>query len=153
MACHNGSVNIGRRLKNCSGPAGVVGVDADRGQFLRTFNREGAHADGIHQLEDGGIGAGAERECQDRDDREGRVLAQQPEAVAEVLPDGFNEAQGVHVVDLLADLRGVAEPPVRRHGGGLWRHAARDVVVDFVSEMGLELAGTLIVPAAAAEEP
>ena len=45
--------------------------------------------------------------------------AQQPQSVAEVLRDGFDEAQRIHVVDFLADQRGVAELAVRGMRGRL----------------------------------
>jgi hypothetical protein len=34
------------------------------------LDRQRAHPDGVHQLEDRGVGAGPERERQDGDDRE-----------------------------------------------------------------------------------
>jgi hypothetical protein len=57
------------------------------------IHRQGAQTDGVHELKDGGIGAGAERQRQDGDRRERGVPAQQPRAVPQILPERLDEAQ------------------------------------------------------------
>ena len=81
-ACHELSGAAVRRLD-----------DADFDQLLGTLDRQRAQADRVDELEDRGVGAGAERQRQDRDDGERRVAAQQARAVAEVLPERLEEAR------------------------------------------------------------
>jgi hypothetical protein len=42
----------------------------------------------IHNAEDGGVGANAQRECDDDRDRESRMFEQHPQAVANVPEEG-----------------------------------------------------------------
>jgi hypothetical protein len=120
--------------------------------LLRAVDRQRAQPHGVHELEDGRVGARAEREGEDGDGREGRIAAQQPRAVAQVLPEGFEEADRVHRVDLFADEGGVSEPAVGGGAGDVGAHPAGKVVVDFLREVRRQLARALVVPVAAAEE-
>jgi hypothetical protein len=125
--------------------------DADFHQLFRMFDGQRAEADRVNQLEDGGVGAGPKRQRHDRDDREGAVAAQQPRAVAQVLPQTF-KAEGVHGVDLFADEGGVAEFAMRGGARPIRRHAARDVVGGLFVEVRGQLAGALVVPLAPPKE-
>ena len=80
------------------------------------------------------------------------VFAQQPRAVTQVVPERFNETERVHVVDLLADARRVAEFAIRGTTRTVWRHAACDVVGNFFGQIGFELPRALLVPETAPEE-
>ena len=130
----------------------AVGLDGDLDELVRVDDRQRAQAHGVDELEDRGVRACAQRQCQDRDDRKGRVAAEQPRAVAQIPPSGFEKRNRVHVVYLFSDERGVAELAARRVPRVGWRHPACDVVVDFLLEIGLQLAGALIVPVPAPEK-
>jgi len=54
---------------------------------LGVLDRNSAEADGIDELEDGGIGTDAEGEGKDRDDGEAGTKAKKSESVAKVLPE------------------------------------------------------------------
>ena len=62
---------------------------------------------------------GAQRERQDGDDREGRVEPQEARAVPQILPDGLEQPDRVHLVDLLADPGGIPELSIRRRPRGV----------------------------------
>ncbi len=61
--------------------------DADGPQLLGIFDRDGAKANGINKLKDGGVGADAEGEGQDGDDGEAGAQAKKPKSVAKVAPE------------------------------------------------------------------
>ena len=104
------------------------------------------------QLKDRRVRAGAESEREDRHGGERRIAHEQPEAVAQVLPDGLDEAKGIHFVYVLADLRHVPELAMGRKGRLPGGHAARDVVVDFMRQVVLQFLRALGIPVAATEE-
>jgi hypothetical protein len=134
-----GSVKLARRLRNR--PVRPLPLDG-----------QGSHPDRVHQLEDRGVGAGAEREREDGDDREGRVLQQDAHAIPKVLPCAVDEPERIHVVDVLTDVGPVAEPQMGLSPRFVCRHAAGDVVVDLVGQVVLQLPGAFLVPARTAEE-
>jgi hypothetical protein len=82
----------------------------------RLFHRQGADAHRVEQLKDGGVGADAERQRQDRHDRERRVHPEQPCAVLEVAPRAVEKADGVHLQ--VSSQTGVGFRSVRR---AAWR--------------------------------
>jgi hypothetical protein len=75
------------RAQKRAGTAAVVRRNPDFDDFLRAMQRQRAQPDDVKQLEDRGVGADAERQRQQRDDREPRTLAQHARAVANVLPE------------------------------------------------------------------
>src|SRR6185295_11104126 len=97
-------------------------------------------------------GADAERQRQDRDDRKRRIQPQQPRAVLQIAPCAVEKADGVHLIDLLANEGGVTELAAGRGARRVRAHAAGDVLVGFDREVRLELARAFIVPTAAAKE-
>ena len=128
-------------------------VDPDRHKLVRLLHGKRAEAERVHELENRRVGAGAERQGHYHNEREWRVLSQDPHAVAEVLPDRVQERNRVHLVDLLADPHRVPQLPLCRTAGFVRSHAAGDVVVDFVSEIILQLFRAFFIPLRAAEEP
>ena len=68
---------------------GEFAVEPNEAVCIR--ERERAEDDGIDDAEDGGVGADAERECQDRDDGKGRIFAESAEGVAEILGEVVEE--------------------------------------------------------------
>src|SRR4029434_5723477 len=107
---------------------------------------------GVEQLEDRGVGADAERERQDGDDREAGGQAQQPQAVPQIAPYAVDKADGIHLIDLLSDQRRIPQLALRRRARGGRRHAARDVLVGLHHQMRLELASALVVPSSSAKK-
>src|SRR5205085_12642069 len=124
------------RIGEARAPAGeIAGAAADRirdadfDELLGVFHRQRADAYRVEQLKDRGVGADAERERQNGHDGETRIETQQPRAVLEIAPRAVDELDGVHLIDLLTDQRGVAQLAARRIARVGRAHAARDVLV------------------------
>src|SRR5437762_9769508 len=66
-------------------PPLTVLVDPDRDQFVWLLYWKRAETERVDELENRRVGAGAERQSQNRHEREGRVLSKGPHAVAEVV--------------------------------------------------------------------
>src|SRR5207249_1063797 len=94
-------------------PPLVVLVDRDRRKLLWLLHRKRAEAERVHELENRRVGAGAERQDEDRHERERRVLSKESHSVPEVLPQRVQPAQRVHLVNLLANRQRVPELPSR----------------------------------------
>ena len=60
-------------------------ADFDDGELLGMLDGDGAQADGVEELEDGGVGSNAEGERKNRDQGEAGIEKQEAEAVAGVL--------------------------------------------------------------------
>jgi hypothetical protein len=127
-------------------------VDPDRHKLVRPLHGKRAEAKRVHKLENRRVGAGTERQRENRHERECRVPSQEPYAVAEVLPERVEQRHRVHLVNFLADPRGVPQLPPRRMPGYVRRHAAGDVVVEFAGEVILQLVRALVIPLRSAEE-
>src|SRR5437773_10344814 len=81
-------------------PSLAVPVDPDRHELVGLLDWKRAEPERVDELENRRVGAGAERQGQDRHERECRVSAKDPHAVAEVLPDRVQERTRVHVTSL-----------------------------------------------------
>src|SRR4029079_5366522 len=106
----------------------------------------------VDARETGGRRPDAESEQRRRGRGGAPAPAQLPPRVAQVEPGRLDQGDRVEVVDLFADARRV---PQLAMGGAtrlLRRHPAREVVVDLLREVGLQLARALVVPSAALEE-
>jgi hypothetical protein len=143
---------VGTAAGELAGAAVLRLLDPDLGQLRRIAHRERAQAHRVEELEDGRVGADAEREREDRHDREARIEAEEARAMLEVAPSAIEPADGVHLIDLLTHQGRVAQLApgcVARLDGA---HAAREVVVGLDGQMRVELARPLIVPAGAAKK-
>src|SRR5437773_2858941 len=56
-------------------------------QLLRVLDRNGAQADGVNELEDGGVGADSESEGQDGDEGEAGTETKKPQSMPKVAPE------------------------------------------------------------------
>ena len=63
----HGKGELGILARKLPGTPMTVG-NADSAQLLGILDRNGAEANGVNKLEDGGVGADAKRESKDRDD-------------------------------------------------------------------------------------
>ena len=54
---------------------------------MRILDGNGAQADGVNELEDGGIGADSESKGEDSDEGEARTEAKKPQSMAKVAPE------------------------------------------------------------------
>src|ERR1700741_5328642 len=106
----------------------------------------------MNHRENRSVCADTEGEREHGDGGEASVLAQHSRAAAKILPEGLDKAEAVHAVDLLSDLRGVAELPVCGVARFFRRHAAGDVFVGFDFEIGVEFALAFLVPVVAAKK-
>ena len=77
-------------------PSLAVSVDPDRHELVGLLDWKRAETERVDELENRRVGAGAERQGQDRHERECRVPSKDPHAVAEVLPDRVQERNRVH---------------------------------------------------------
>ncbi len=112
-------------------------------QFLGVGHGQCSQAHRVEQVEDGGVGADAEREAQNRYGEEARFETKEAKGVAQILPERFEKTDGVPAVGSLLSCGNIAEFAARREGGFPRMHAARDIVVDFVLEMGLDFEGEI----------
>jgi hypothetical protein len=132
---------VGAAAAEVAAAAMLIRADFYFDQFPRVRHWQGAQAHRVEQVEDSGVSPNAEREAQNRDAEEARFEPDQTKGVAQVLSERFQKADGVHTVGNLLGGGDIAEFAVRCPGGLLWMHAAGDVVVDFVQEMGLDFEG------------
>ena len=107
IAPERGGEDAARQAK--SDASFAVLIDPERHELLRRGDRQRLEAQRVHQLEDGRVGARAQGEREDRDERECGILTQQARAEAKVLPRRFEERQRSHVVQILANARRVSE--------------------------------------------
>lgn len=95
----------------------------------------GTHEHAVEDGEDAGIDADAEGEGEDGGGGKEGTAAQEAEAVADVLEQGFKPVPGAAFAKFLADHGGVAEGLRGGAAGGLGRHAAGEVVAEFHFEV------------------
>jgi hypothetical protein len=82
-------------------PAAAGDRGADFDQSIGTLHAKLAQEQRVHETEDGGVRADAERERQHRREREDRVAPQQPRAIPHILNDRFHERTGARVANVL----------------------------------------------------
>src|SRR5258708_25972114 len=67
--------------------APVAVCDSNRPQLLRALDGNGAQADGVNELEDGGVGADSERKSEDGDEGKAGTEAKKPQSMAKIAPE------------------------------------------------------------------
>src|SRR5438552_11157808 len=85
--------NRAARIPPAHPPLAVL-VDSDGHELVWLLYWKRAETERVDELENRRVGAGAERQGQDRHEREGRVLAKGPHAVAEVGEHGVRGVRG-----------------------------------------------------------
>jgi len=128
------------------------GIDeTDLRELGRMGHRQRAQADRVDHLEDGGVGADAERERQDGDRGEPRIPAEEPQAVAQILRQPLEPHAAPHLARDLLDRGDVADLAPR----GGFRLRARLAAVHAIADRHLEvrpdLFAELVVPIAPPE--
>jgi hypothetical protein len=93
----------------------------------------------IDDAEDDRLGANAEGESKDGDERETAVFAKIAEGVAEIAEEDFQVSLPAGVVDLFFDAFDAAEPKPRTTAGFFWTEACGYVVGNLAFEVELEL--------------
>ena len=108
--------------------------------------------DRIHHAEDGGVRADAQRQSQNHDQRKTGESPDAPQTVAQILRDTFKrwEAPGIHGAFL--DPGEVADVAARRRAGLIGGQAARDVLLDFKFQVGIDLGAEVAGQAVAVSE-
>ena len=96
----------------------VLGVPVQDHQRLRVGHRQRAQQDRVHEAVDGGVGSDAEREGQDGEDTESLAARHRAQRVAQVGSEGVEPGDDPDFPGELAGPHGVAELPLRAHGGG-----------------------------------
>jgi hypothetical protein len=129
----------------------VVDLDTRRGmleahELLRVRVRQRFDQHAIDHGEDGCVCAKAQRQRQHDGERECRIPAHPAQGVSEIAPQRVEQANGVHLVDLLANANGVPELAMRGAPCFTRRHPAAGVFFGFDVEVGLQLFGSLAIP-------
>ncbi len=108
----------------------IAAGDAQLRQLLRILDGQAAQPHRIEQLEDGGVGADAERQREDRHRGEGAALRESAHCVARIAKEAVETDGRVLGVDSLAALRwdcrsaaALRGPPLR--GSCPWRGCRR----------------------------
>ena len=102
--------------------------NANLDELFGVWNRQAAQPYGIEQLKQRRVGADAQRQRQDRDQRESRISHEQACAVAKVLDPAVEPHPPPHLSRGFLDQRDVAKLAPRRVGGGIRRLPALDAV-------------------------
>src|SRR5437879_6258367 len=82
----HGKGELGILARKLAGTPMTVG-NADGTQLLGILDGNGAEANGVDELEDGGVGADAKRESKDRDDGKAGTKAKTTKGMAKALPE------------------------------------------------------------------
>lgn len=99
-------------------------------EFVGRRDRQRLEQQFVHDAEQGGVHADADRQRQDGGEREPGIAAQLSRGVAQVLDGVAEPGQRIHVTRALASARHAAELAVRLAPGLLRRHARADVFLD-----------------------
>src|ERR1700674_1449553 len=105
-----------------------------------------AHQNCIGDAKDSGVRCYAESEYGHGKCRKSRALAQNARGIFQILPSGFEKADAVHAIDLLADESWIAQLSPRRVARLFRRHAPCDVLVCFDLQIRFELTRLLFIP-------
>jgi hypothetical protein len=117
----------------------------DQDEFAGAHDWQRSQHHLIEQREDRRIGADPERHREHRNRREARIAAQQTAAIHHVLPQALEHHQAVVFVLLLPDARDVAKLAHRYRSRLLRSSAGRDLILDLVFQIRVELAGEISV--------
>ena len=112
----------------------------------RVAHGKRAQQQGVEQAENGGVGADAESQRENRDGGEGGRATHRSQAVADVLPEPVERIPAPHFAGELLDVGAVAELAADGAFGGLGRLAAFDAVARRHGEMRLDLFVEVLVP-------
>ena len=121
-------------------------------QTARVAHRQRAQDEAVKDREQRGIGADAQRQSRDRDERENRVLAQATNRDSDVLPQLIDGARDPHVAHVLDGKRHVAYGPLARPRRGVGREAVTLERVLTMSAVRLYLVTKIGVVTRATEE-
>ena len=114
--------------------------------------RERAQHDGVHDREDRGVGANAERQGEDRHCREPGVARQAAAGVGDILPQLVDEAEAKRVPAAILDVGDAAERADRRRTRIVGGEACGEVLLDLSIEVELQLGVELVFDARACEQ-
>src|SRR5579864_3917440 len=118
-----------------SGFRSLVRLPLKDDQTLRIRDWQGAKSDSIDQAEDCRIGANAQRQRGDRDNRKSRRFAQHAPAIAEVLKQRFKETATVDFPQGFTSLLDASKGDQRPAASFLGRHACGHVQFDLALQM------------------
>ena len=121
-------------------------------ELPRMAHGQRAQPQGLDQLEDGGVGAGAEREREQRDGGEARRSTQHAPRVAQVAPGVGDERDAPGIARLIHPLREAPETAERRRARLVGAHPRGQVFVDQPVDVERILLLHLLFNGAAAEQ-
>jgi hypothetical protein len=119
---------------------------------LRLGEREWAKENAVDKAKDGGVGADAEGQGENRDESEGRIFAEHAGAVAKILEKSFEPREGARVTGRFQGLLGATELDESAATGFRGGHAGLEIVGDGFVEVGRDLGGEIDVELVSAEE-
>jgi len=112
--------------------------------------RQWPHQHTVNNTKDRGIGADAERERQNGDNREPGVPEQDSRAISSVLEQRFDEASASHISTLLFELFDATESTQCLETGLGVSHASRDIIlslhVDVKTQFFVQVTLRLVFP-------
>ena len=118
----------------------VAGPHRDRNELFRVAHRQRAQQHRVHETEDRGVRADAQREREYGDDREGRTPPQRANRIADIRECAVEPGEKVNVACPLF-LRGrIARLPVRSRLRVALAHAGRDEFIAALRDMMGEFA-------------
>ncbi len=118
---------------------------AEETQLLRVAHRQGAKHQRVDEAEDGGVGADAESQRQDRDDRESRLPRKHPRAVADIADAVGQPGPDPDIAGLVERQRLAAERATRRERRLRGRPAAVFQLTLLQDAMEFHLFGEVVV--------
>ena len=103
--------------------------DPEFHQLLRILDRKRAQHHGIEKAEDGGVGADAEGQRDERDNRDGRGAQHRAQSVTGILQKCFQPTPAPCHMALLLDAGNVAESLLRRPASRFGINAGGDLLL------------------------
>ena len=131
----------------------VAPLDGDLNELLRLGERERPQPHRVQDLKHRRVGAGSQRQRENRHGRESRSLAEHTCAVRQVRPHALEDAEREEVVTLFLHAREVSELPVGRGLGIPWGQPRRPVTRGELVDMKLELLTDLLVVSSTEQRP
>ena len=141
-------LSIASRVTAGSALAGEPHFD----ELLRRLHRKCPKADGVDQLEDGGVGADAEGQRENRRQREPGLLGQLADGHPQIAQDVLDHRDAPLVAHLLFPLLDATDRSKSRGASLLIGHPSGDVLFDLPIDVERQLVVELPIERAAADE-
>jgi len=142
----------GANVVRGAGEAAFAVIACEPNELLRMGERKRTKKEGVDDGKDDDVGADAESENENGDQREGTVLAERAEVVAEILHESFDHGEAPGVTMNFFGLLGTTEIDEGLATSLLRGHAGFEIVGDGFIEVGGHFSGEVGVELVSAEE-